>query len=79
MNLNHPPKTSIDEYTDSKSRETPRFVFFILKFSVALYLYDLDLYKTQKAHKKTREESLQNFGVILIVILNFLDVAQKRL
>ena len=76
MNLNHPPKTSIDEYTDSKSRETPRFVFFILKFSVALYL---DLYKTQKAHKKTREESLQNFGEILIVILNFLDVAQKRL
>ena len=50
--------------------------FFILKFSVALYL---DLYKTQKAHKKTREESLQNFGEILIVILNFLDVAQKRL
>ena len=81
MNLKHPQKTSNDEYTDPKSREIAWVPFFfvlggggggggggrwILKFPVTLHLYDFDLYKTEKAHKKTREDSLQNFGVILI-------------
>ena len=73
MNLKHPQKTSNDEYTDPKSREiawVPFFFLFfrgvgILKLLVTLHLYDFDLYKTEKAHKKTRN-SLQNFGVILI-------------
>ena len=30
--------------------------------------YDFDLYKTQKTHKNTREDSLQNIGVILSVV-----------
>ena len=33
-----------------------------------LYLYDFDLYKTQKTHKNTRKDSLQNIGVILSVV-----------
>ena len=33
-----------------------------------LYLYDFDLYKTQKIHKNTREDSLQNVVVISSVV-----------
>ena len=74
MNLKHPQKTSNDEYTDPKSREIAWVPFFCLflgggggvgvdfKIPVTLHLYDFDLYKTEKAHKKTREDSLQNVG-----------------
>ena len=44
----------------------------------APYLYDFNLHKTQKAHTKTKEDSLQNLGLTFIRS-SFLDVVLKRL
>ena len=33
--------------------------------------YNFDLYKTQKTHENTREDSIHNIGVILSVVYDF--------
>ena len=39
-----------------------------------LYLYDFELYKTQNNPQKTREDGLQNLGLIFIGCMKYLDI-----